>query len=128
MKGSMSHSGLARISSQARVKPVTFTLTVILLFTLAGVKPVTFTLTVILLLTTAGVEPMTLTSMVILLLTTAGVKHVTFNLMVILLLTKTVKSLGALSISPDGARDLGMCSRVNPLGIMVVEVCITMYP
>ena len=38
----------------------------------------------------------------------------------------TVKSLGALSISPDGASDLGMCSSVKPLGMITVEVCITM--
>ena len=44
------------------------------------------------------------------------------------LFTRTEKSFGALSISPDGASDLGMCSRVNPLGIIVVDVCMTMKP
>lgn len=43
-------------------------------------------------------------------------------------LTSTVNSLGALSISPDGASDFGMCSRVKPDGVIVVEVWITMYP
>ena len=38
----------------------------------------------------------------------------------------TVKSLGALSISPEGASDFGMCSSVKPLGMITVDVCMTM--